>query len=106
MKRSAALSDKHPDPAKRRDGPRTNVALYGMAYAVLGGGFINKWFKRGGSNKGSWESQKVGEDAPLARSVILFDLGWGELTNTRTPCFLRKGWETRPKLGARAWQGG
>ena len=45
MKRSAALSDKHPDPAKRRDGPRTNVQLCGIAYAVLGGGFINKWFK-------------------------------------------------------------
>ena len=43
---SAALSDTHPDPAKRRDGPRTNVALCGMAYAVLGGGFINKWFKK------------------------------------------------------------
>ena len=42
---SAALSDTHPDPAKRRDGPRTNVALCGIAYAVLGGGFINKWFK-------------------------------------------------------------
>ena len=39
---SAALSDTHPDPAKRRDGPRTNVALCGIAYAVLGGGFINK----------------------------------------------------------------
>ena len=85
MKRSAALSDKHPDPAKRRDGPRTNVALYGMAYAALGGGFINKWFKRGGSNKGSWELQKVGEDTPLTRSAILLDLRWGELANTRTP---------------------
>ena len=52
-------------------------------------GEATSWYQQlaqgGGSNKGSWESQKVGEDAPLAWSAILLDLRWGELTNTQTP---------------------
>ena len=52
---SAALSDTHPDPAKRRDGPRTNVALCGTTYAVLGGGFINKGFK----TEGNWRNSRI-----------------------------------------------
>ena len=77
---SAALSNTHPDPAKRRDGPRTNVALCGIAYAVLGGGFINKWFKEV-QNRGEAEkfknSQETEEGAPLTRSASLPGLGWG-----------------------------
>ena len=98
---SAALSDIHPDPAKRRERLRSNIA---RGNSWEGGSSTNGSRRR--INKGSRDPQKVGEDAPLARRAILFDLGWGELTNTRTPCFLRKRWETRPKLGARAWQGG
>ena len=39
---SAALSDTHPDPTERRDGPRINVALCGIAYGVLARWFFNK----------------------------------------------------------------
>ena len=71
---SATLSDIH--PAKRRDGPRTNVTLCGIVYCVLAG-WSQQTVQGVGSNKGSWKSQKVGEDAPLTRSAILHVPGWG-----------------------------
>ena len=75
---SATLSDIH--PVRRRDGTRANITLSGAL-----AGWSQQLVQGGGSNKGSWEFQKVGEDASLARSAILLDLRWGELTNTRTP---------------------
>ena len=68
----------------------------------------NSLSKRGGHagrNQGIQEvAQKDEEDAPLTRSAILPDLGWGELTTTLGPlAFLRKRWEIRPKQEVRAW---
>ena len=79
---SATLSNIH--PAKRRDGPRTNVTLCGIVYCVLVG-WSQQMVQGEGSNKRSLKLQKVREDAPLTRSAILLNLRWGELTNTRTP---------------------
>ena len=55
-----------------------------------------------GKTKGSKRSQKDGEDASVTRGSIHPALRWGELANTRNPCFPEE------KVGgqARAWSEG
>ena len=63
-----------PEPPSRSP---LSVALAGQYKQMVQNGGKIEEFKN---------SQEDGEGAPLTRSAILPDLGWGELTNPRLPC--------------------